>query len=32
MARGVVGGEIYQERIEKSVMEVRRPKRGRPRK
>jgi hypothetical protein len=32
MARGVIGAEIFQEKIEKRVMEVRRPKRGRPRK
>jgi hypothetical protein len=32
MARGVIGGEIFQEKIEKRVMEIRRPKRGRPRK
>jgi hypothetical protein len=32
MARGVIGAEIYQEKIEKRVMEARRPKRGRPRK
>jgi len=32
MARGVIGGEIYQERIEKRVTEIRKPKRGRPRK
>ena len=32
MARGVIGAEIFQEKIEKRVMEVRRPKRGRARK
>ena len=32
MARGVIGAEIYQEKVEKRVMEARRPKRGRPRK
>lgn len=32
MARGVIGAEIYQEKIEKRVMEAWRPKRGRPRK
>ena len=32
MARGVIGAEIYQEKIEKRVMEARRPKRGRPKK
>jgi putative transposase len=32
MARGVIGAELFQEKIEKRVMEVRRPKRGRPRK
>jgi putative transposase len=32
MARGVIGAEIYQEKIEKRVMEARRPRRGRPRK
>jgi hypothetical protein len=32
MARGVIGAEILQEKIEKRVMEGRRPKRGRPRK
>jgi putative transposase len=32
MARGVIGAEIYQEKIEKRVKEARRPKRGRPRK
>ena len=30
MARGVIGAEIYQERIEKRVTEARRLKRGRP--
>jgi hypothetical protein len=30
MARGVIGAEVFQEKIEKKVMEVRRPKRGRP--
>jgi hypothetical protein len=32
MARGVVGAKIFQEKIEKRVMEIRWPKRGRPRK
>jgi hypothetical protein len=32
MARGVIGAEIFQQKIEKRVMEFRRPKRGRPRK
>ena len=32
MARGVIGAEIYQEKIEKRVMENWRPKRGRPKK
>jgi hypothetical protein len=32
MARRVIRGEIYQERIGKRVIEIRRPKRGRPRK
>lgn len=32
MVSGVIGAEIFQEKIEKRVMEVRRPKRGRPRK
>jgi hypothetical protein len=32
MARGVIGGEIFQEKIEKRAMEIRRPNRGRPRK
>ncbi len=32
MTRGVIGAEIYQDGIEKRVMEARRPKRGRPRK
>jgi hypothetical protein len=32
MVRGVIGAEIYQEQIEKRVMEARRPRRGRPRK
>jgi len=32
MARGVIGAEIFQEKIEKRVMEVRRPKRGRTKK
>jgi putative transposase len=32
MARGVIGAEIYQEKIEKRVMEARRARRGRPRK
>jgi hypothetical protein len=32
MARGVIGAEIFQEKIEKRVTEVRRPKRGRARK
>jgi hypothetical protein len=32
MARGVIGAEIFQEKIEKRVMEARRPKGGRPRK
>jgi hypothetical protein len=32
MTRRVIGVEIFQENIEKRVMEVRRPKRGRPRK
>jgi len=32
MARGEVGVEIYQEKMEKRVMEARRPKRGRPKK
>jgi len=32
MARGVIRAELFQEKIEKRVMEVRRPKRGRPRK
>jgi len=32
MARGVFGAEIFQEKTEKRVMEVRRPKRRRPRK
>jgi len=32
MARGVIGAETFQEKIEKRVMEVRRPKRGKPRK
>jgi len=31
-AGGLIGAEIFQEKIEKRVMEVRRPKRGRPRK
>jgi hypothetical protein len=29
MARGVIGAEIFQEKIEKRVTEVRRPKRSR---
>jgi hypothetical protein len=32
MAREVIGGEIFQERIEKRVVEIRRSKRGIPRK
>lgn len=32
MARGVIGAEIFQERIQKRALEFRRPKRGRPRK
>jgi len=32
MARGVIGAEVYQEKIEKRVMENRRPKRGRAKK
>jgi putative transposase len=32
MGRGVIGADIFQEKIEKRVMEVRRSKRGRPRK
>jgi putative transposase len=32
MARGVIGVETFQENIEKRVVEIRRPKRGRPRK
>ena len=32
MARGVIGAEIYQDKIEKRMMEARRPKKGRPRK
>jgi hypothetical protein len=32
MARGIIGVEIFQEKIEKRVMEVWKPKRGRPRK
>jgi hypothetical protein len=32
MGRGVIGEEIYQEKIEKRVVEIRRRKRGRPRK
>jgi REP element-mobilizing transposase RayT len=32
MARGVIGAEVFQEKIEKRVVETRRPKRGRPRK
>jgi len=32
MTRGVIGAEIFQEKIEKRLMELRRPKRGRPRK
>jgi len=31
-ARGLIGAEKFQEKIEKRIMEVRRPKRGRPRK
>jgi hypothetical protein len=32
MARGVIGVDTFQENIEKRVVEIRRPKRGRPRK
>ena len=32
MARGVIGAEIFQEKIERRAIESRRPKRGRPRK
>ena len=32
IARGVIGAEIFQQKIEKRVMEVWRPKRGKPRK
>ena len=32
MARGVIGAELFQQKIEKRAMEFRRPKRGRPRK
>jgi putative transposase len=32
MGRGVIGAEVFQEKIEKRVMEARRPRRGRPRK
>jgi hypothetical protein len=32
MARGVIGAEIYQKKIDKRVMEARWPKRGNPRK
>ncbi|MBM4276532.1 MAG: transposase [Deltaproteobacteria bacterium] len=32
MARGVIGAEVFQQHIEKRVMEFSRPKRGRPRK
>jgi hypothetical protein len=32
MARGVIGVEVFQEKIEKRTIEYRRPKRGRPRK
>ena len=32
IARGVIGAEIFQEKIEKRVMEVRKPKRRRPKK
>jgi hypothetical protein len=32
MARGVIGAEVFQEKIEKRVTDARRPKRDRPRK
>ena len=32
MAKGVIGAEIFQEKIEKRVTDARRPKRDRPRK
>ncbi len=32
MAKGVIGAEIFQQNIERRARELRRPKRGRPRK